>query len=354
MLVLRGSILALLAAALAGCSTLGYYAQSVGGQMDLLAQRRPIGEYLTDPDTEPALRERLRRVLRIRVFASRELGLPDNDSYRSYADLGRPFVVWNVFAAPELSLEPVRWCFPVAGCVSYRGYFAEEDARGFAAKLRGRGYDVHVAGAPAYSTLGWFDDPVPSTVIHWPEPRLAGMIFHELAHQQVYVKGATAFNESYAVVVEQEGIRRWLERNGDESSYREYRRERRRQQQFVDLVMRARARLVRVYNSSLSEPDMRAAKRRALARMRAGYDELRRGWGGYGGFDRWMDGGLNNAKLASVAAYHRHAPALRALLRDHEGDLAAFHRAVRRLAALDEDARAVRLQTLANGVAAGG
>ncbi len=196
-------------AALAGCSTVEFYWQGVVGQADLLARAKPIAEVIeTTPDA--ALKARLERVQSIRAFASRELGLPDNRSYTTYADLGRPFVVWNVFAAPELSLSPRQWCFPVAGCVAYRGYFAESDARAEAARLVAAGDDVHVSGVPAYSTLGYFDDPVLSTFVRYREVELARLIFHELAHQVVYVKDDTAFNESFAATVEEEGVVRWL------------------------------------------------------------------------------------------------------------------------------------------------
>ncbi len=199
---------------LSGCTTLGYYAQAVGGHLEVMRLAAPVEERLREPDTPEPLRAKLARALAIREFASRELALPDNGSYRRYADLGQPFVVWNVVAAPEFSVEPLESCFPFAGCVSYRGYYSEEAARAYAAALAEKGYDVHVGGVPAYSTLGWFDDPLLSTFIHYPEAELARIVFHELAHQVVYVKGDTMFNESFASTVEEEGVRRWLEREG--------------------------------------------------------------------------------------------------------------------------------------------
>jgi len=197
-----------------GCESIGYYRQAIEGHLGVMASARPIDAWLADPSTSPALRERLETARRIRQFASRELGLPDNGSYLSYADLGRPFVAWNVFAAEEFSVEPKKECFPFAGCVSYRGFFAEEEARRHAAQLREAGYDVHVAGVPAYSTLGWFEDPLLSSFILYSDAQLARLIFHELAHQMVYAGGDTTFNESFAVVVEEEGVRRWLEAEG--------------------------------------------------------------------------------------------------------------------------------------------
>ena len=204
----------LLAVALAGCADLPYYWQAAGGQFELWQRSRPIAELVADQTTEADIKARLERVQAIRAFASRELGLPDNASYRTYADLGRPFVVWNLFAAPELSLTPKEWCFPVAGCVTYRGYFAEAGARALAGELEAQGLDTYVGGVPAYSTLGWFADPLPSTVIGYPDLDLARLIFHELAHQVVYVPGDTLFNESFATTVEREGVRRWAEAKG--------------------------------------------------------------------------------------------------------------------------------------------
>ena len=200
---------------LSGCADLGYYLQSIDGQMQLNAARRPLAEVVADADTPEALKQKLRRAAAIRDFASRELKLPNNGSYRNYADLKRPFVVWNVFAAEEFSIEPQRWCFPFAGCVGYRGYFSKEAAEAFAAKLRAEGREVQVAGIPAYSTLGWFDDALLNTFMHYPDYELARLLFHELAHQVVYVKDDAEFNESFAVAVELAGLERWLAQEGE-------------------------------------------------------------------------------------------------------------------------------------------
>src|SRR5687767_14758623 len=198
-------------ALIAGCQSLAYYTQAIGGHLKVLAQARPVEDWLTDPATPPELKERLQTARRIREFASKTLKLPENNSYLAYADLERPYVVWNVFAAPEFSVEPRAECFPFAGCVSYRGFYSEHDARRHAEKLRAAGYDVYVGGVPAYSTLGWSDDPLLSTFIRYPDAQLARLVFHELAHQLVYAKNDTTFNESFAVAVEEEGVKRWLE-----------------------------------------------------------------------------------------------------------------------------------------------
>ncbi|HTZ00655.1 MAG TPA: aminopeptidase, partial [Rhodocyclaceae bacterium] len=219
---------ACLAALLGGCSNLGYYLQAVGGQMDMLGRARPIQAVLDDPSTSERLKQQLVDVGRIRQFASAELGLPDNGSFRRYADLQRPFAVWNVFAAAEFSTKPKRWCYLLVGCADYRGYFSAAAAAGEAEQLRRQGYDVYVAGIPAYSTLGWFDDPVLNTVIDYPVIRLAPLIFHELAHQVAYARDDTTFNESFAVAVELEGMRRWLERFGTPEQKAAFALERRR------------------------------------------------------------------------------------------------------------------------------
>ena len=201
LLTIAGAVLPL-----SGC----YLLQAAGGQMEISAKREPIAEVIADAATPPQLRARLEYVANARDFASRELGLPDNESYRSYADLDRPYVVWNVFAAPEFSVEPRRWCFPIAGCVVYRGYFSEEAAQHYASRLRRRGDDAAVGGVAAYSTLGHFKDPVLSTMLGWSDAQLAATLFHELAHQVVYVPGDSEFNESFATVVEEAGLERWL------------------------------------------------------------------------------------------------------------------------------------------------
>ena len=344
---LPGRLLVLVCAgAIGGCSTLAYYAQSVSGQMEVLNKRRDIERMLADPDTPAPLQRRLALALEIRAFAAEELGLPDNPSYRSYADLDRPYVVWNVFATPALSLEPLRWCFPFAGCLSYRGYFARADAVAFADRLRANGYDVFVGPVPAYSTLGWFDDPLLNTVIHWPEPELAGVIFHELAHQALYLRGDTTFNESFASTVEREGVRRWMLASAQEEIYRDYLQRRAHETEFINLVLATRSRLAALYASSSDERHTRLRKQRILAHMRTQYEALRRSWQGFGYYDGWMAQDLNNAQIASVATYHRYVPAFKKLLARQGGDLPAFYRAASRLATMAEDERKAYLQAL--------
>ena len=337
--------LLLFLAVLTGCTSPLYYAQAVSGQMEILTKRRPIEEVLADPATSPETRRQLELVQRLRDFASRELALPDNRSYRTYADLERPFAVWNVYAVPELSLEPKRWCFIIAGCVPYRGYFARDQAEQFAASLKQKGYDVYVGGVPAYSTLGWFDDPLLNTFIHKTEAELAGLLFHELAHQKIYVSGDSAFNESFATVIELEGVKRWFQQSGNAKEAEAYRQKIQRREEFTALVLKHRARLKEIYASDSSDAEKRAAKVRVFEELRNDYAKLKSGWNGYAAFDNWFKQDLNNAHLAAIVLYNQYVAVFQTLLAQHGGDLATFYREVERLAQLPPDERAVVLQT---------
>lgn len=341
---------ACIALLLSGCANVGYYFQSVSGQFGIWRRERPIEEVMADPASAPALKERLARVLEIRAFASRELGLPDNDSYRRYADLGRPFAVWNVFAAPEFSVQPLQSCFLFAGCVSYRGYFSRSDADQFAAALAGEGNDIYVGGVPAYSTLGWFADPVLSTFIHYPEPEIARLIFHELAHQVAYARDDTVFNESFAVAVEQEGMRRWLARRADPQEREQFERGRRIRAEFTGLIQKYRARLETLYRARIEPDAMRVRKRETFAELESEYRSLREKWGGYGGYDAWFARVPNNAQLASVAVYSQLVPAFESLLAREDGSLPRFYEAVRALAALPKAERDARMRAFPPGV----
>ena len=327
---------------IAGCSNFSYYLRSVDGQMSLLQKRQPIAQVLTDPATPPALKSRLERALTIRDFASRELKLPDNKSYRSYADLQRPFVVWNVFATAEFSIKPEQWCFLIAGCVGYRGYFTQARANDFARELRDRGLDVFVGGVPAYSTLGWFNDPVLNTFVNYPEYELARLLFHELAHQLVYVKGDSEFNESFAAAVETEGVRRWIARNGDDRMRANFERAQQRRAQFKYLVLKYRERLAVLYRLPIAPEEMRVRKTQAFSDMQRDYELLKLQWGGFAGYDRFFNN-AGNAHLASVAIYHALVPQFQQLLAKHNGDLAAFYAEVKELAALGKEERKSRL-----------
>ena len=346
MRVPRLLLLAVLLPLLGGCATLRYYTQAVRGQLDLLRRATPIEEELRSDAVPAAIKDKLRAVLRIREFASRELALPDNGSYRRYADLGRRYVLWNVFAAPEFSIEPVTSCFPVAGCVGYRGYFGEADAEAEGAAQRERGFDVYIGGVPAYSTLGWFDDPVLSTFIRYPEAELARLMFHELSHQLIYVKNDTRFNESFAGTVEQAGAARWLAQSGNEGQRAAYVRLQGMKREFLALLVKYQANLKQYYRQDLPLEQKRLGKAQRFAEMEQEYRQLKASWGGFAGYDRWFAGKPNNATLASVALYTELVPAFNALLDREGGDLPRFYAAVKELARLSKEERDARMASL--------
>jgi predicted aminopeptidase len=323
--VLRRLVLLAGAMLMQGCSTMGYYLQSAQGQIEVLAARRPIDAVIADETQSIGRREQLRRLKAMRQFASDELALPDNQSYTTFSDVRRPFVITNVFATPELSLTPVRSCFLVVGCLDYRGYFQAFRARRYADGLRRQGYDVYVGGVAAYSTLGWFDDPVLNSMLAWDEPRLAKFLFHELAHQQLYVRDDTAFNEAFAEAVAEVGLARWLARHTDPSAARRYRDAEAREQAFVEEVLRTRTALATAYASPVSAEEKRAMKTAAFSDFRERYRRMKARWGGYAGYDRWVYEDLNNARISAVVTYHDRIPAFRRLLVLAGEDLPRFY-----------------------------
>ena len=326
-------------AAIASLSGGCYLLQSAEGQLSLMSKREPIAKVIDEPSTLPKLRAQLQSVTAIRNFASRELGLPDNGSYRKYADIGRPYVVWNVVAAPEFSVEPKKWCFPIVGCVGYRGYFVEAKARYFAAGLHTQGYDVVVGGVAAYSTLGHFDDPILSTMVNWDDVELAAIIFHELTHQLLYVRNDASFNEALATTIEEEGVRRWLQQQGRDRDLAEHLLQQKRYLQVIALLTETREKLRVVYASGVPLPSMREQKREQFAALRESYAALREQWGGHGPFDPWFAQDINNAHLASIATYYACVPGFERELKAVGGDLPAFYRRVRQLAKLDQAQR---------------
>jgi predicted aminopeptidase len=343
--LLAGLVVAAIAVA-AGCSTLDYYAQSIHGHVAMLQAARPIPEVVADPSINEPLKQRLQRAEKIREFATRELGLPENGSYRSYADLQRPFVVWNVFATRELSLELKQWCYPVIGCAAYRGYFDRAAADRAAADLRADGYEVNVAGVPAYSTLGWFSDPLLNTFIGGTEGQLAGLIFHELAHQVVFVSGDTTFNESFATAVEREGVRRWLEQYGDDATRKAYADFAQRRREFLNLLLKFRALLLENYRSVQTDDAKRERKQQLFAMLKDDYAQLRASWGGFAGYDRFFAQRLTNAHLASIGAYNDLVPAFDQLLAQADGAFPHFYDEVKRLAALPKERRNASLRSM--------
>ena len=328
-----------------GCTSLGYYGQLAQGQWQLLRARQPVDQVIADPASRPQLRARLQHAEQARVFASEHLKLPDNRSYRVYADLGRPYVVWNVFATPELSLQPVTHCFPIAGCVAYRGYYQQGAARGAAALMREKGLDVYLGGVEAYSTLGWFDDPILSSMVGWGDERLATLIFHELAHQRFYVQDDTEFNESFATFVEQEGTRQWRQARGLAAIENGQGQQR---DQFIRLVLASRERLQTIYAGPLDDAHKRAAKQAEFERLRREYRDVRdRQWAGDKRYDAWMYGPMNNAKLLPFGLYDQWVPAFAAVFREVGGDWTRFYERVEGLGRLPVEQRKQALARLA-------
>ena len=322
-----------------GCTSVGYYAQAIDGHLDLMSRREPIEAVWRNPQTSVELREKLAQVLALREFASRNLGLPANDSYRSYVALERPYVVWNVFAADEFALQPKTWCFLVAGCVSYRGYFSQNAAYQYARELKDQGYDVFVGGVIAYSTLGWFDDPVPSPLLSRSLPEVAGVIFHELAHQRLYVKDDSAFNEAFAGTVEREGVARWLVETNQVDAAAAYAQAQLARDEFLALLASLREQLATLYSSDLSDAEKRLRKSQILRSA----PSLTGPAQGLGKYRNWLADELNNAKIVSVATYYDLVPGFARLLAVNEGDLDAFYQAAESLAAVSREERRTEL-----------
>ncbi|MGA2564372.1 MAG: aminopeptidase [Steroidobacteraceae bacterium] len=330
----------LLCGALSGCGV-AYMTQAAQGQLSLMRARRAIPAVLADPGTSPELRTRLQLVQDARAFASSALLLPDNRSYRSYSDLHRPYAVWNVVAAPEFSIEPRHWCFPFTGCIAYRGYFHERSARRYARSLAARGNDVLVYGVAAYSTLGHFADPVLNTMMEYGDLELVSTLFHELAHQLVYVSGDSEFNESFAVTVEREGLRRWLAARDRSAELAEYLERRQALEQIDGVFTAGRAQLGRLYGKSLSSARMRERKRARLETIAQNVRALEQQYGLHTIYDEWIAQGLNNAHLASIATYTGCVPGFQRLLAAQAGALPAFYSAVRELARDSQARRAL-------------
>ena len=342
---------------LTGCSNLSYYWQSATGHVRLMGAARPVADWLADGTASERLKTRLALSQRIRSFAVSALQLPDNPSYRRYADLSRSAAVWNVVAAPEFSLTLKTWCFPVTGCVGYHGYFDEAEARAEAEKLKAQGLEVAVYPVPAYSTLGWMNwaggDPLLNTFINYPEGELARLIFHELAHQVLYVGGDTTFNESFATAVERLGSARWLATQASESARTEYAEYDGRRSQFRALTLATRRRLAAVYGegpAAWPSKALAADKQAALDDFRRDYARLKESWGGdpsrWRGYDRWVEQ-ANNAAFGAQGAYDDLVPGFEALFRSELGDWSRFYDATKRLANLPKEQRDKQLKEMA-------
>ena len=321
---------------LASCQTLEFYTQAVGGQMEILRKSHPIEPIIASKDTDPKLRKQLVAVENIRQFASDHLSLPGHDSYGKYADLGREYVTWTLYAAPEFSLEPKRWWYPTLGELDYRGFFKEADAEELAKKLRAEGYDVQVGGVDAYSTLGWFHDPVLNTFVHSADVDLAELIFHELTHRKYFRSGATVFNESFANAVAEEGVKRWLRHEGRMEDLKKFEARLVRRAEFYERIDRTRAELEKLYASDLTAEEKRSRKGEIFGDLRDRFRELRRKWGGRG-LEGWLKRDINNADLVSLHTYQRHVPMFHKLLADCGGDLDLFYKKVKDLKLPVED-----------------
>lgn len=348
-----------------GCRTVSYYSQAVRGQYQVLARRQSCEKLIANPDTSPELKAKLRLAAEICDFAERELKLPARGDYRRYADLGREYVVWNACATPEFSLEPKTWWYPIVGSLDYRGFFSEPAAQATADRLKADGFDACVEGVEAYSTLGWFSDPLLNTFINHSRASLAEILFHEIAHQRAFAAGDTDFNEAFATAVGQEGVHRWLRSKRDDETLARYEEALQRNAQFVRLVAGARKKLEVLYGDernaagkikaakkppTLTPEELRREKQLVIAGLRRDYERLKGDWGGYAGFDDWFEHDLNNAKLNSVATYYDLVPAFQRLLVTNGGDLPKFYAAVKRLMRLPKAERHRRLQSGEGGL----
>ena len=321
------------------CTTLSYYQQSISGHLAIMSKRQPIDDLLQQTDLPAGLRAKLQQSVKIRKYASDVLFLPDNDSYSSYADLGRKYVLWNVIATPEFSLEPLKWCFLVVGCLSYRGYFSRADAIQFADGLKHEGNDVYVAGVTAYSTLGWFSDPVVNPMLEYDSTYLARVIFHELAHQLIYFADDTEFNEAFADTVAEYGVRRWLQDENMVQKSRDFEQELIRENEFNRLVLKYRNILDKLYHSSGDVAELRRQKQATFDDMKSEYRKLQASWHGHDDYQAWFDSGLNNAKLALVLTYRDLVPGFFHVLARENYDLKQFYQTIADLKHCDKQAR---------------
>ncbi len=357
---LAGLLLLVVVTMVSGCRTLSFYAQALKGQYQIFAHDQKIEKLIADPKTPKGLRDRFALVEKLRVFAEKELRLPVDGHYRKYVDLHRPFVLWNVEAAPEFSMQPKTWWYPLVGSLEYRGYFSYAGATNYAGYIRRKGYDVTVGGVEAYSTLGWFKDPLLNTFLFNSDPELAETIFHELAHQRVFARGDTDFNEAFATTVGQEGARRWLKATGDTAGMENYLAHIRRNEEFVHLVLKTRGQLEQLFGDvrtdegkvkatdarkSTSRAELRQAKQRIFSEFKQDFRAQREHWGGDPEFDFWFTHPVNNAHLNSVAAYYDLVPAFESLLTANGGDLEKFYKAAEALSKQSKKERSEWLKT---------
>jgi predicted aminopeptidase len=328
----------ILLCSLFGCSTLGYYSQSIRGHLSLLAKRQPVADLLQDESLDESRHKQLALASDIRNYASKTLKLPDNGSYRQYVELDKPYIVWNVVATPELSLDPVKWCFPIVGCLTYRGYYDEQAAERYAQPLRDKGYDVMVRGVRAYSTLGWFDDPLLSTMFRQGPNALAEVIFHELSHQIIYAKNDTVFNEAFASAVGELGVKRWIKSRQPEK-LDDYLQALQRRDQFLDLLRNTSDALRTLYASELDDGEKRRRKAGIISQLHEDYEKLKAGWDGFNGYDGWFKTPVNNARLISIAVYRDRVPDFMRWFDACGSDFSRFYAVVKRMGKMEQQER---------------
>mgnify|MGYP000476110291 CR=1 FL=1 len=340
--------IAIFSLCLPGCESSRYYYQVAEGHIKIMAAREPI-QHLIDNGTLPAKeKKQLKRVMELRSYAETELQLPVGDHYSEYVDLKRPHVVWNVVAAPEFSMTPQKWCFPIAGCVNYKGYFSEADAKSYASQLESNHLDTYVGGVAAYSTLGWFDDPILNTFLFRGDASLAGLLFHELSHKLLYIKGDSVFNESFATTVEIEGLMRWLKTQSKDELLAKHLTRKNRHQQFIDLILQHRKLRVTLYKSDIEDGEKRLEKQALIVALKDEYQQLKeQTWNGYSGYDKWFNGPLNNAQLSTIATYNALVAGLQGLLEQNNHDLSAFYKQCKALVKLDKKKRHAYLKSIA-------
>ena len=344
--MIRIALLLVFVFCLQSCTSLAYYWEKIEGHSEILNKQRPIQDVIDDPKTTQEIKQRLINAREARKFASEVLKLPENDSYRNYVDIGRDYVVWTVVATPPYSIKPKEWCFIIVGCLSYRGYFSKQSAEDFAAELRKRNMDVYVAGTKAYSTLGWFDDPLLNTMLYKSEAYRIGIIFHELAHQQMYADSDTAFNEAFATTVELQGIKHWFTLADKQQLYADYVAAKNRDKDFKNLLKQAQENLKSIYALEQSDNVLESKKMQVFKKLKNQYQKFKQRWSDYNGYDKWMSQPLNNAHLALVATYNNWVPALSQLFEQSNHDYKIFYKKIEQLKDLDKQQREVKLNKL--------
>ena len=338
------SILGFISLTLTGCANWSYYLHSINGHYAIIDKSRKINTVLNDKNTPPDLSNKLQKVAEIREFAINQLHLPESESYTRYADLERTYALKNLFAAREFSVQGHRWCYPFVGCAGYRGYFDQKKLAAFQKQMESQGFDVYVGNVAAYSTLGWFDDPVLNTFIHWPEERLAGLIFHELAHQHVYIKGDSRFNESFAMATQQLGVERWLQAKGEKQKLSRYRKQLQNRQQVITLIINARSQLQQLYAQNIDDEQKRLKKKTMMEKLKEDYANLAGSFTVPDGFKHWFAKDLNNAQLASVSTYYEQIPLFRKIFQYQQKDFKSFLDYVKNMQGLNDAERLNCLQ----------